>query len=50
LGALATISLALYVFLTLLFFTIVRGEYSPITISALVVGIGMNIELFQSWD
>ncbi|AJR12011.1 bifunctional preprotein translocase subunit SecD/SecF [Mesomycoplasma dispar] len=55
LGALATISLALYVFLTLLFFTIVRGEYSPITISALVVGIGMNIdanvisfELFKS--
>lgn len=44
LGAIATISLALYVFLTLLFFTIVRGEYSPITISALVVGIGMNID------
>ncbi|UIF67276.1 protein translocase subunit SecDF [Mesomycoplasma hyopneumoniae] len=44
LGALATISLSLYVFLTLLFFTIVRGEYSPITISALVVGIGMNID------
>ncbi|WDV48784.1 protein translocase subunit SecDF [Mesomycoplasma ovipneumoniae] len=55
LGIVATISLSLYVFLTLLFFTIVRGEYSPITISALVVGIGMNIdanvisfELFKS--
>ncbi|MBG0730622.1 protein translocase subunit SecDF [Mycoplasma sp. 'Moose RK'] len=55
LGVLSTISLSLYVFLTLLFFTVVRGEYSPITISALVVGIGMNIdanvisfELFKS--
>ncbi|WP_434336804.1 protein translocase subunit SecDF [Mesomycoplasma conjunctivae] len=44
LGVVSTISLALYVFLTLLFFTIVRGEYSPITISALVIGIGMNVD------
>ncbi|QJB71455.1 protein translocase subunit SecDF [Mycoplasma sp. 1654_15] len=44
LGVLSTISLALYIFLTLLFFTIVRGEYSPITIAALVIGIGMNVD------
>lgn len=44
LGALSTISLALYVFLTLLFFTIIRGEYSPATIAALVIGIGMSVD------
>ncbi|UVD81472.1 protein translocase subunit SecDF [Mycoplasma iguanae] len=44
LGALSTISLALYVFLTLLFFTIMRGEYSPATIAALVIGLGMSVD------
>ncbi|AFX74096.1 Protein-export membrane protein secD [Mesomycoplasma hyorhinis SK76] len=44
LGVLSTISLALYIFLTLLFFTVVRGEYSPITIAALIIGIGMNVD------
>ncbi|VEU59805.1 protein translocase subunit SecDF [Mesomycoplasma neurolyticum] len=44
LGVLTTISLSLYIFLTLLFFTIVRGEYSPSSIAALIIGIGMSVD------
>ncbi|VEU78272.1 protein translocase subunit SecDF [Mycoplasmopsis columbinasalis] len=44
LGALSTISMALYMFLTLLMFTILRGEYSPVTIAALVIGIGIGVD------
>ncbi|MGY6171762.1 protein translocase subunit SecDF [Candidatus Mycoplasma pogonae] len=44
LGALSTISLALYVFLTLLFFTVLRGEYSPSSIAPLIIGIGMSVD------
>ena len=44
LGALSTISIGLYMFLTLLMFTIMRGEYSPETIAALIIGIGMSVD------
>ncbi|MCC3161104.1 MAG: protein translocase subunit SecDF [Mollicutes bacterium PWAP] len=44
LGSLSTISIALYIFLTLLLFTVMRGEYSPETIAALVIGIGMAVD------
>lgn len=44
LGALSTISIALYIFLTLLMFTVLRGEYSPVTIAALVIGIGISVD------
>ena len=44
LGALSTISIALYMFLTLLMFTIMRGEYSPETIAALIIGVGMSVD------
>ncbi|WP_036437915.1 protein translocase subunit SecDF [Mycoplasmopsis gallinarum] len=44
LGALSTISMALYMFLTLLMFTILRGEYSPVTIAALIIGIGISVD------
>lgn len=44
LGALSTISIALYMFLTLLLFTVLRGEYSPVTIAALIIGIGISVD------
>ncbi|WLP85345.1 protein translocase subunit SecDF [Mycoplasma seminis] len=44
LGALSTISIALYIFLTLLLFTALRGEYSPATIAALIIGIGISVD------
>ncbi|TCG11204.1 protein translocase subunit SecDF [Mycoplasma todarodis] len=44
LGALSTISIALYMFLTLTMFTVMRGEYSPETIAALIIGIGMSVD------
>lgn len=44
LGALSTISLGLYLFITLMLFTSMRGEYSPETIGALILGIGMGID------
>ncbi|MHA3828533.1 protein translocase subunit SecDF [Mycoplasma sp. Z1473D] len=44
LGALSTISIALYIFLTLLLFTVLRGEYSPATIAALIIGIGISVD------
>ncbi|WGI36398.1 protein translocase subunit SecDF [Mesomycoplasma lagogenitalium] len=51
LGFLSTISMSLYIFLTLLLFTTVRGEYSPSTVAALILGIGLaidsNITMFE---
>ncbi|RIV16760.1 protein translocase subunit SecDF [Mycoplasmopsis gallopavonis] len=44
LGALSTISMSLYIFLTLLIFTALRGEYSPSTIAALIIGIGISVD------
>ncbi len=44
LGALSTISIGLYIFLTLLMFTVMRGEYSPEAIAALIIGIGMSVD------
>ncbi len=44
LGALSTIGMALYIFLTLTMFTIMRGEYSPETIASLIIGVGMAVD------
>ncbi|MCR8613208.1 MAG: protein translocase subunit SecDF [Mycoplasma sp.] len=44
LGALTTISLGLFIFLTLLMFTVMKGEYSPSSIGALILGIGMAVD------
>lgn len=44
LGALSTISIALYVFITLAMFTVMRGEYSPEAIAALIIGVGMAVD------
>ncbi|QGZ97451.1 protein translocase subunit SecDF [Mycoplasma sp. NEAQ87857] len=44
LGALSTISMALYIFLTLLMFSVLRGEYSPSTLAALIIGIGISVD------
>lgn len=44
LGALSTISIALYVFITLTLFTVMRGEYSPEAIAALIIGVGMAVD------
>ncbi|WP_029513550.1 protein translocase subunit SecDF [Mycoplasmopsis primatum] len=43
LGALSTIPVALYIFLTLQMFTVLRGEYSPSSFVGLTVGIIMGI-------
>lgn len=44
LGVLSTLSIALYMFLTLLLFASLNGEYSPATIAALVIGIGISVD------
>ncbi|MBN4084533.1 protein translocase subunit SecDF [Mycoplasma sp. CSL10166] len=44
LGSLSTIAMALYIFLTLLIFTALRGEYSPATLAALIIGIGISVD------
>ncbi|VEU70981.1 protein translocase subunit SecDF [Mycoplasmopsis glycophila] len=44
LGALSTISMSLYIFLTLLIFTALRGEYSPSTLAAMIIGIGISVD------
>lgn len=48
LGALATISLALFTFITLTLFTVMRGEYSPESIAALIVGFGLSLDAIIS--
>jgi len=44
LGVLSTISIGLYTFLTLMMFTVMRGEYSPESIAALILGLGMSVD------
>ncbi|MCP4337151.1 MAG: protein translocase subunit SecDF [Mycoplasma sp.] len=44
LGVFSTIGMALYMFLTLTMFTIMRGEYSPETIASLIIGVGMAVD------
>ncbi|UUD37180.1 bifunctional preprotein translocase subunit SecD/SecF [Mycoplasmopsis californica] len=44
LGVLSTLSMSLYIFLTLLLFSALNGEYSPATIASLVIGIGLSVD------
>ncbi|QSF13687.1 protein translocase subunit SecDF [Mycoplasma sp. Mirounga ES2805-ORL] len=44
LGLLSTVSISLYMFLTLLMFAFLQGEYSPVTIAALIIGIGISVD------
>ncbi|WP_036463954.1 protein translocase subunit SecDF [Mycoplasmopsis sturni] len=44
LGIISAFSIALYIFLTLLIFTSLNGEYSPSTIAALIIGIGISVD------
>ena len=44
LGALSTISISLYVMLTLAMFTLMKGQYSPESIAALIIGVGMAVD------
>ncbi|WP_396888667.1 protein translocase subunit SecDF [Mycoplasma sp. HS2188] len=39
LGALSTISMSLYIFITMLMFTALRGEYSPISLASIMIGL-----------
>lgn len=49
LGVVAAISSALYTILTLLIFTVVRGEYSPATLSSLLIGMVILFESSVGW-
>ena len=44
LGVISTISIALYTFLTLTIFTVLKGEHSPESIAALILGLGMSVD------
>ena len=44
LGILSSLSMALYIFMTLTLFTLMRGQYSPESIAALIIGIGMSLD------
>lgn len=44
LGVISTLSIALYMFFTLLIFKSLNGEYSPATIAALIIGIGISVD------
>ena len=44
LGILSSFSMALYIFMTLTIFTLMRGQYSPESIAALIIGIGMCLD------
>ncbi|WP_027334016.1 protein translocase subunit SecDF [Mycoplasma elephantis] len=44
LGIITTLSMSLYIFLTLLLFSALNGEYSPATIASLVIGIGLSVD------
>ncbi|MCK5867128.1 MAG: protein translocase, partial [Mycoplasmataceae bacterium] len=44
LGALSTISISLYIMITLAMFTLMRGQYSPESIAALIIGVGMAVD------
>ncbi|WP_027121032.1 protein translocase subunit SecDF [Mycoplasma leonicaptivi] len=49
LGALTTISSALYIFITLILFTLMRGEYSPASITAILIGLAFITDSSISW-
>lgn len=44
LGILATIAISLFVFATLTAFTLMNAQYSPSSIAALIIGIGMSVD------
>ncbi|VEU74932.1 bifunctional preprotein translocase subunit SecD/SecF [Mycoplasmopsis citelli] len=44
LGIISSFSIALYMFLVLLIFTAIKGEYSPSTLAALIIGIGISVD------
>ncbi|MDZ7293679.1 protein translocase subunit SecDF [Mycoplasmopsis pulmonis] len=44
LGIASSLSIGLYIFLSLTVFTWLNGEYSPATIAALVIAIGMSVD------
>ncbi|WBP83853.1 protein translocase subunit SecDF [Mycoplasmopsis edwardii] len=48
-GIATTILMALYIFLTFVIFTSVRGEYSPATISALIIGMLVQFDANVVW-
>ncbi|UCP02842.1 hypothetical protein JNG60_01465 [Mycoplasmopsis bovis] len=51
LGSLSVISMALYIFLTLLMFTVLRGEYSPSSFAGLFASLVINsIPLFTAFN
>ncbi|MCE6056241.1 hypothetical protein J7889_01355 [Mycoplasmopsis agalactiae] len=51
LGSLSVISMALYIFLTLLMFTVLRGEYSPSSFAGLFASLIINlIPIFTSFN
>ncbi|AKF41141.1 preprotein translocase subunit SecD [Mycoplasmopsis canis] len=49
LGAVTSISIALYILLTLIIFTAVRGEYSPATITAILLGMLIQFDSSVIW-
>ncbi|WP_025755588.1 protein translocase subunit SecDF [Mycoplasmopsis cricetuli] len=44
LGIISSFAIALYIFLTLLIFTALKVEYSPTTLAALIIGIGISVD------
>ncbi|WP_406616137.1 protein translocase subunit SecDF [Mycoplasmopsis hyopharyngis] len=44
LGIISSLSIALYMFLTLMLYTGLGGEYSPSMIAALIIGIGISVD------
>ncbi|UUM19634.1 protein translocase subunit SecDF [Mycoplasma sp. 1578d] len=44
LGIISAFSISLYMFLVLLIFTAIKGEYSPSTLAALIIGIGISVD------
>ncbi|MBU4691498.1 protein translocase subunit SecDF [Mycoplasma sp. ES3225-GEN-MYC] len=45
LGALSTISMALYIFITMSLFSVLRGEYSPVALGSIIVGMGICFDM-----
>lgn len=44
LGVISSLSISLYMFLTLLIYSALGGEYSPAMIAALIIGIGISVD------
>ncbi len=44
LGLISSVAIAIYIFATLTIFTLMRGQYSPESIAALIIGIGMSVD------